>query len=729
MPEKLRTSAVAGDRLRAVHPVLPLTFVILSFGIAGLLVPSRHELAQRLFKDGSHLRAMQATLDIDGAADPANAAEVDRRQAEDALTRVMMDPAQLPAFSEDAHGRLLLADGIVAATEPQTKLMALAQISAGLPTEDREQLLRAIAVRALDRGLPALAGLVFNQLVQLRPEAMSPEMLREVVRSWRANSQPTEALSSLEIWMQSAKASGEVVAPDLQELRLGLLLETDQAPRALDLLLARLDEEQAGGGLTQATLERATEAAGYCGRIIELRRHAAAYLAAHPLGRASLAEIGAAMAAPNAPLVAERTFWMHLAGDLAQWCEWSEASEEALAYYEKLAVLGDPTALHRAVEIGGDLGKGESLLVVLDLVMTRPGNEIYARSYAQLLGLAGRLEEASKHYGGWLASHTGDIEACAEYAALCEERDDLEAALIAWKRVADLQPDNAEYRKREAEVCLDLKRDQEALALYLQITPAQHDSTSLENLALVAESLGEYQALNKALLWRFERLEHPHTPDFLELARSFSLTGRTGDQLEYLRRGLGSLPQSLTLRRQLASALQDVERDLEAVEVLEVASTKSDLRSMCLYISSATRSDQYMRAATFLKEAIATRKDFPAETRLDLGHICYHAGRYDEARKFYASVDSNAATWPLLAQACYQLGSFAEAEKYQRQYLGEMDAVPVEQLIFLGDICRASGKEDEADIAYNQALESIRSKHEADLPPPPAPKVSASGVR
>lgn len=718
--------ACSGERLRVVHPLLPICFAVLSFGLAGFLVPSRQELAQRLFKDGSHVRAMQATLDIDTSGE-ISAADVDWQQAEDALTRLLMDPSTITE-SVQSPGKLdVLAQGILTARDPSAALVNVADLAAVLPTRDREGLLRAVAARALDQGQPALAGLVFNQLVQLRPETMSEEMLREVVRSWRANSHPAEALDGIQVWMASAASRGLQPSPIVQEERIQLLLETDHAPQALELLLAQLESQQTGSGVIRATLERAIEAAGYCGKITEMRPHVTSFLTAQTLGLATVAEIGADLASSQPKLMAQRESWMRMATDLAHWCEWSDAADEALGLYEKLAVLGDAGALQRVAEIGPDLGSTGRMLVVLDLVMGRSENAIYARSYGLQLGLAGRLEESSSQYTRWLKSHPQDSEALAEYAALCEERDDLEAALVAWKQVANLQPDNPEFRKREAEVCLDLKRDREALDLYRSLAPSQHDSTSLENFALVAEALGEYPALNQALLWRFQRLDHPHTPDYLELARSYSLIGQFAEQLDLLRKAVVSIPQSFTLRRQLASTLQDVDRNLEALEVLEVPGTREDLRSMCLYITAASRSDQFMRAASFLKLAIATRQDFPADVRLDLGHICYHTGQFDEARKFFGSVDSNAATWPLLAQACYQLGSFTEAEKYQRKYLEEMDAVPAEQYIFLGDICRGAGHEEEADRAYDLALETIRNKHEEETPPSPAPKISARG--
>ncbi len=727
MSPKKPAPASSGVRLRVVHPLLPVCLVALSFGLAGYLVPSRHELAQRLFKDGSHLRAMQASLDIDPTVEIPKTG-VDRQEAENALIRVLMDPSTITGNSNDSDRRDVLAEGILTARDPKSALVNVADIAVILPTSDRENLLRAVAARALDQGQPALAGLVFNQLVQLRPESMSEEMLHEVVRSWRANSHPIEALESIQAWITSAAARGAQPSAAIQEQHIQLLLETDHAGQALDFLVAQLDAQKAGGGVLLATLERAIEAAGYCGKITEMRPHVASFLASHPLGQATVAEIGADLASGQAKLLAERASWMRMAADLAHWCEWSDAADEALGLYEKLAVLGDAKALQRVVEIGPDLGSTGRMLAVLDLVMGRSENVIYSRSYGLQLGLAGRLDEASAQYSRWLKSNPQDSEALAEYAALCEERDDWDAALVAWKQVADQRPDNPEYRKREAEVCLELNRDREALGLYRRLSPTQHDSTSLENFALVAESLGEYVSLNQALLWRFERLERPHTPDYLELARSYTLTGQFPEQLDLLRKAVASMPQSLTLRRQLATTLQDVDRDLEALEVLEVPTTREDLRSMCLYITAASRSDQFMRAATFLKQAIASRQDFPADVRLDLGHICYHTGQFDEARKFFASVDSNAATWPLLAQACYQLGSFAEAEKYQRKYLEEMDAVPAEQYIFLGDICRGAGHEDAADQAYNLALETIRNKHDDDEnPPAPAPKISARG--
>ena len=633
----------------------------------------------------------------------------------------------------------------------------LSEQSSHLDKSDHEELLRTVARRALSKGEPKLAELIYSKLMQLRPESMSKEILEEVVRSWLANNEPAEAAACLKAWITHAKSRKQEVPEALESQFVSLLFANGHSSEALDLLLPKLAEQSSTGKVSPTLLAQATEAGNFSGRVKELRPYLASSVAGMPLGKASLDEICAAVKAGNHPLLAEQAQWSKSALELAHWFEWSEIpdpanAEQALALYEKLAVLGNRAALDKAADMAIDLQTMGNLLKVMDVVMTGPNPPAMEDTYGHLLGVAGRMDEADTYFQAWLQKHPHDLHALAEYASLCQDRDDMPKALIAWKQAANqvttnhrfrsgfwqarhhwyqpgsFHPERVTFQKRQAEVHIELEQGQEALAIYQNFEPHQHDNTTLENMAVLAESLGDYVSLNRALDMRFMKLTHPSVNDYLELARSYDLIAKKEQQMKVLALGVEKLPNSLNLRRQYAAALLEAGRPGDAVALLSVASTKQDLRSMCIYIQAAGQSAQYVTAAEFLKDQIGKRRDFPADVRLELGHICHQTGQFDLARGYYSSVPSNAITWPLLAEACFQTGAFAEARKYQQMYLDDIDDPPADQLVFFGDICHMMGDEVAAQKSYDLALESVRNKHKDGVPEPVIPESSTSSA-
>jgi tetratricopeptide (TPR) repeat protein len=754
MPVKTSLTPSSG-RLRVVHPVLPVLFTVVCLGTAVKLVPDKQELAKRQLKDGSHEQGLRTAMNLEETEETAPQGQVDGKQAQAELEEAKNDSAKLKELVGTQEGRAQLAEAILSHENGHQQMVELTELAQDLPKYDQEQLLRTVARRAINGGQPKLATLICSKLMQLRPEMMTREIVEVVVQSWRANNQAPEAAGCLKAWITNAQKKGHEVPEHLEKMYMDLLFETNAAGEALDLLLVKLKEQSAAGKVSAGLLASAIQAGNYSGRVKELRPYLAAAVASMPLGKAPLEEICAAVKSGKHDLLTDHAQWSESALELAHWFEWSETpdpnnSEQALALYEKLAVLGNAEALEKAAEMALDLQTMGNLLKVMDVVMHQPRPPAMEFIYGHLLGVAGRMEEADHYFQLALKKNPHDLVILSEYAALCQERDDLTKALATWKTAADqvqahqrergnywkaghqwllpgeFQTERMDFRKREADLHIELKQNAEALGIYRSFQPYQHDNSTVENMALLAESLGDYTSLNRALEIRFAKLAHPSVNDYLELARSFELVGKEEKRMVVLQQGVAGLPHSLNLRRQYASALQDAERPGDAVELLEVPPTKDDLRSMSLYILAATQSGQHLRAAEFLKAQIGKRRDFPADVRLCLGDICQRSGQLDLARGYYTSVDANAITWPLLAEACFQTGAFLDAEKYQRRYLEDMDSPPADQLVFLGDICRMQGKEEAAQAAYDQAVESIRSKHIEEIQSPPATKVSTS---
>ncbi len=749
-------STPAPSRLRVVHPVLPVLLTVLCLGLAVQLVPSKDELVKRMIQDRSHVRGMETAMNLN-AVETVSAPAIDGPAAVQALTEALAQPALLNQLINDEAGRAQLAEGVLRSPAPASSLEDLTAQAAALPIAAQEKLLQGIANRAKALDQPKLAAMIFTRWMQLRPEELSQETVEMLVRNYRAESQATEATNFLKVWIAHAIATGQEIPEHLEDIYVHLLFEVNQAGAALDILLVKLADQQAHQGKVSAgLLAAAIEAGNYSGRVLDLRPYLASSVAVLPLGQASLSEICAAVSAGRSPLLQGQEQWSKSALELAHWNEWADPPtpdcvEQALALYEKLAVLGTPGCLDKVIDMATDLQSTGNLLKILDVVMhlPRPPAE-QELVYGHALGVAGRLAEADGYYRIWLQAHPQDLPARAEYAALLHERGELPEALAAWKEAADTAQQRQwahgrywlarhrwdchadlpipalDFRKRQAELHVELQQNSEALAIYRELLPSQHDNNTLESMALLAESLGDFPLLTKAMELRFHKLAHPSVHDYLVLARSYDLTGQDDQYLEILRQGLVQQPQSLNLRRQYASALQDSEQLGNAVDLLEVASTLTDLRSMCIYIVAASQSAQYERAAGFLKDQIGRRRDFPDDVKLHLGRICHYTGQFDVARGYFTSVESNAATWPLLAEACFQTGAVLEAEKYQRRYLDGLADTPADQLTFLGDICTQLGKSTEAALAYDQALEAIRSKHNSEIPPAVIPKVSTS---
>jgi tetratricopeptide (TPR) repeat protein len=431
------------------------------------------------------------------------------------------------------------------------------------------------------------------------------------------------------------------------------------------------------------------------------------FLDAAPQGKLTLEQLAAAKSAP------ENAQWVGVARTVAQHCEWGGQPGKAFDLYMKLAVCGEVPALDRLLALNPGLNRDGDLLAVLRLVAPVKGRPELQRQLAKMCGEAAEYDEAEENYRGWLADHPRDVEAWTELGALYEEQSKFDAALSALRTVLRIEPANLDARKEIADIQISLRQFREAFDFYHTLPEEQHDPATLENYALLAESLADYGAFNRALVLRQHRLKSPTTQDFLELARSFEVIGDTDGLLRCYQGGLRQFPKSRILKIELAGAYRKMGAYDEAVALLAVPQLKSDMHAMQLFIEVACLKEDYQFALAFLGQGFENHFAFGPETRLDLGHIYFNNGYLKEADELYSSVPDEPALWPLLASARFKRGDFASAEKYQRKHLAALQVPDAQGWLFLGDILKSQGREAEANQAYAKSLQLMEDKIES----------------
>lgn len=559
-----------------------------------------------------------------------------------------------------------------------------------------EKVFLAMGQSALAEGKAALAAEIFLEARSrgLRSEAL----IVRLVQACRWSGQPQAALDALTEYLQEAP-----LPVALTDAPLGLYRELNQPDLALDLLIKQWQEQAARGKVEEATVTLTTEVAAQAGQIRKVLPMIRDFLATLPAAQADLSELASGR-------VTLDPFWTKFVKLTAQQCEWGGQPLEAFRFYEKLAVTGDRQALDRMLELNHGLNRDGELLEVLKAIVPIPEKPELTLTLARLLADAGEAELADHHFAAWLSTHPEDINALLERAALAEENSQQDEALAMYQQALAMDGGNLQIKKAIASLHIARHEFEEAFAFYHQLPEEDHDATTLENYALVAESLAHYEALNHALVERQHRLKKPASRDYLELGRSFAVIGKNAGVIATYEDGLRKIPHSRILRIELANALRMEDRNDEALALLALPELREDMHAMQLYIEVACLKEDYLAALNFLGRGFEHKFAFGPEVRLDLGHIYFNNGYLTEADALYSSVPDEPALWPLLANARFKAGDFASAESYQKKYLASLPIPDSSGWMLLGDIYQAQGRTQEAQKAYAKALSLMEEK-------------------
>lgn len=664
-----------------VSPRLVWGLVGLSFVLAAVFIPTRRQVQQRLIRDGEVARAAELSTQ------PLPRPEQNKAPA--------TPLEQLRHAVETDHD----VDALLAirmANDPKACLDVLHEAAHGMSAEHRAQLYDACATGALGQGDVALSAQIYTEILAFHP---TEAMLRRTVEVSRWAGQPALALTALEKWKKTTP-----LPAGLEDQQIALYREVNRPGRALELVKARLAaKQQAGQTLTGAEIHLAMEIADNAGRAKDLLPLVEHHLSTIPAATASLEDL------KSGKVKADEEF-ISFTRLLAQQSEWNGEPGRAVDYYTKLVMLGDAAALERVEKLLPGLNRRGDWMTLLEMLIPVPGRPELQLELAKLQGISGLYDKAQASYEAWLKDHPKDAVAWFELGAVHDERGEMKESLAAYQQAAACAPENLDYRREVADTQVALGDFRGAFAFFHSLPEKKHDAVTLETYALLAESLADYEAANRALLIRYHRLRNPKADDILELVRSFSIIGKPEGAITVLEEGRRRLPGSRILRMELAQAYRNAERYDEALRLLATEELKRDMRAMCLFIEVACLKEDYQFALSFLGRGFENRFAFPPDARLDLGHIYFNNGYMTEASRLYSSVPDEPSLWPLLASARFKIGEFAAAENYQRRYLNHNKVPDPAGWLLLGDILKAQGRQDDANAAYAQSLRLMTGK-------------------
>ncbi|MBP7948452.1 MAG: tetratricopeptide repeat protein [Verrucomicrobiales bacterium] len=692
---------------KAVSPWFVRISVIGSLCLAAYLVPRTDELVKRLLVDGQHARALAVSVE---------ASRVDETDSDSSVQKAVPEKSALQLLQESFSGPLVdsgmakASACIVQAADPKACLEVVHRMAPTLSAAQREQLYLAIGHSAAASGDPVLAAKVLREAWDAG--CRGETLLAETVQAQRWCGKPQEALAVINTWRAE-----RALPAAMRDVEIAIYRELNQPGKALDRLLENLQAATTPVGVTGDAVLLASEIAANADQVPRVLPLIRDYLGRLPAGRATFQDLAEGKVKPDAQ-------WEKFTALVAQHCEWGGRPEEAFDLYMKLAVSGDRGALDRILALDPGLNRAGDVMAVLRQVTPVPEHPELTLQLARMLADAADYDAAAETYEQWLETNPQDVAALKELAAMEAERSDQQAALRHYQMARDLAPGDLEVRKEIAGIQISLRQFREAFAFYEHLPEKGHDHTTLENYALLAESLADYTAFNRALVLRQHRLKSPQAQDFLELARSYEIVGNADAVVDTLKNGMAALPRSRVLRIELASTYRKASRYDEAIALLAMPELKSDMQAMQLFIEVCCLKEDYQFALAFLGRDFEKRFAFGPEVRLDLGHIYFNNGYLADADRLYSSVPDEPALWPLLASARFKQGNFASAETYQRKYLGAMKVPDAAGWMFLGDICKLQGREGEAKAAYDTALSQMEDKlqdtDEVEATPPRA---------
>jgi predicted Zn-dependent protease len=699
---------------KVVSPALLLSCFGICLGSAYFLIPKGDELYRLLLADGDQERVIELVVEQGEAPESAIATDV-------AAVAEPVNYQRLMTIAFDTVGREGLSGEEVARItsvlercDPTSGSFANLKRHAGeIADSENEHFYNVLARRALGEGDPKLAADIYTDLAG-RVGSLKVETVEMMVLAYRYTGQSKPAFDCIER-MQKQLGDIDQLPAGMRDTYVALLMEVDRPGDAFDILRGDFEAAAGDAGRLEALLPVLVEAASYSERGAELPPYYEAYFAALPQSKlplAGLAQIG------RSELTQSHVAFLEHAKRYAQICEWNDFYDRSLDYYLKGAAMGDDFSLKRAIALNEGLRRDTDMADQLLELVPIPGQPQHALMLARLLGEDARYDQARTVYLAYIESNPDSAAATLELAALEEESGDLEAAINYYKRTSEMLPDDTQLKLRIAGLHVAFGEHEEAFGLYRSLPEGDHTNATLERLQMLAEALGDYEELNRAIKMGFARRQKPGAEHFLDLAQSHSLTGDTSNEVLVLSGAMHSLPESQQIAVALADVLYRESRFEEAMQILTRRDLRDNMQAMSLFIEICGGTDNHAYAAKYLAAGIEGEFDFAPSVRIELGQIYEETGKLQSAQQLYASVPEGGMAWQLLAAAKYKTGEYDRAEEYQRRYLKAAEQPDAQDWVFLGDICKNLGKEREANVCYKHSLNLLKSAlkpHNASL--------------
>ena len=705
-------------------PILPMRVLapLLAACLGGswFMIPKRGELIERLFKDKQYERVVAVLQD---GMHGMKAGEVSglRHLSATQLTTLsrllnltpreqlhaVFSPKNAPEYDAYIHNIVLAAVRYVDVLPPQEALDIIVPSASRVPEKFRMSLLLSIAHNAHAVSRPDLAAKALGMASMC--ESAGWEIAREMAQSYRWNSQPGEAAHHLRGWLASHRSKLNAAQQnEARDLSFSLALESGKPGEAFDICMLELKDAFDAGEIPAELMDTSLKLAlqsSHTKDMLPWLQHAVDRL---PETKMPLAELH------RLSTTDPKRFdnYLRWATPLSRWSDWNDDFDVAFDCHLRLAALGDVDSRDRCVEIYDYLGRTEDcceLLLALGEVKDKPElTPVLGRLLAEL----GRDEEARVHFEAWLKAHPDDRMAHYDVACLLEDMGDERGSREAFAKMVKRFPTDAPAIKHLASACIRDADYQTALSLYLQLPETDHDHDTLENYAMIAESLDDHEAELRALVLTGRLLGEPTVDLYLDMADTASYLPDNQKPVEILHEALRRIPGSAQLRIALATQhLRNDEPD-DALQVLTDAHLRNNFDAIELLLGMSASITDARNALAFLGNDLESRFPLSNQNRLQFAIIQYNAGRHEAAERLFSSVPETLENLQPLAEARFDVGNCEESARLMTAFLKSHPQAKANDWLFLGDIYEELGLIEEARKAYDYSLALLT----ADLP-------------
>lgn len=722
-----------------IHPrVFPLRTVLLllvtSIGASYWLVPRQDQLVERLFLDKQYDRMAEYLRT--GLSDSASYKASDiRHLSADQLTllshlmrltpreqlNVIFSRERTPQYNRIIHGVAMAAMRYIDVIPPDEAWRLVQPHLARIDGRQQLEICQLLATNSLALRKPAQAAEILAHAARL-PEAGWPAC-RNMVLSFRWSGQTAAGVKELDAWIKAHQKGAS--ADDFKQANtLGreMALESGDPSLAFDFCVNELSALPQTATIPAEMMKAAYDLAMQSSRTRDLVPWLSRYVAVLPESRVDWKTLHE-QAAKTPDVIAD---FMNWAGLLAKFYDWNSDFEHAFDTHYRLAAAGSLESLDRCLQLSDFLGCDEETAQLLETVKPFKEREGTVLVLARLLASLGRDEDSQKLYEAWISAHPDDRTANYEFACLLEDMGDEEASMNALADLVRRFPGDVQGVKKLAEARIRASRYPEALALYASLQAGDHDSQTLENYAMLAESLDDHVQLHHALQLTVKSQEKPSVETYLDLAEAASYLDDPTIQTDGLQDAIARIPGSARLHLALANAWIRSEDYEQAVTTLvQQATLRDNLEAVSLALSLAADVRDPTRILDFVGSDVEHRFALSVSSRLDLAVLYRACGDAAKSDKIFAIVPESPENMSMIAEAHFQIGDYEDAARLMSAHMASHPRAGANEWIFLGDIYEALGKADDARRAYDYSLALLT----ADLPDtaflpesrPPAP--------
>lgn len=698
-----------------------LVLLIGSIGASYWLVPRQDQLVERLFLDKQYDRMAEYLRS--GLVDSTSFKASDiRRLSADQLTllshllrltpreqlNVIFTRERLPQYNLIIHGVAMGAMRYVDVIPPD-EAWALVQPHLGqIGGAQQLDICQMLATNALAVGKPAAAASILTHAVVLQEASWTT--CRNMTLSFRWSGQTGAGAKALDSWF---KGHERALSPDdfHQAVTLGreMAVESGNPALAFDFCVREMAALSKDAAISADTIKTAHSLALQCSRTSDLLPWLSRYVGTLPESGMDW-KILRQRASENPASVAD---FVHWAGLLAQFCDWNSKFDQAYDQHFRLAAAGSLTSLDRCLELSDFLGRDEDTAELLLTLKPFEQREKAKLELARLLASLGRDGDSMPLYESWLATHPDDRAARYEHACLLEDMGDEDASMKALDELVRRFPSDVPAVKKLAEARIRADRHAEALRLYAALPPAHHDPQSLENYAMLAESLDDHEQLHRALQLTVKAQKSPTVEQYLDLAEAASYLDDPHVQTAGLEEGIKRNPDSALLRISLANAWLRAEDFEQAIATLTTnPALRDNMEAVALSLSLAPDVRDPTRILDFVGADVEKRFALPVESRLDLAVLYRVCGEPKKSDEIFATVPEMPENTSLLAQARFEIGDYEDAVRLMSSHMTSHPRAGASDWIFLGEIYEALGRPEDAKRAYDYSLALLT----ADLP-------------